>query len=67
MRTQLDEPNAVTRPLIVPSPPLPTMKVASSETVTGYIIINASDFDAATMTAYVEPSDAPMKARKGKE
>ena len=43
-----------TRPLIVPSIPLETMKVASDETESGYMIINASDFDAAVHKKYVE-------------
>jgi hypothetical protein len=38
------------------------MKIASEDTATGFIIINASDFDAKTMTEYAaEPAKA--KAR----
>lgn len=67
MRAQLDEPNAITRPLIVPSAPLPTMKIASDDAPLGYVIINVSDFDAATMTAYAEPSKPKARAAKGAE
>lgn len=63
----------ITRPLIIPSQGPATMRIASEETGLGYMIINASDFDPATMTAYEpfiepsrEPSDAPAKGRKAK-
>lgn len=44
-------------PALVTPQPLPaTMKIASDDTETGYIIINASDFDAETMKVFgVEP------------
>lgn len=40
--------------LIIASPPLPTMMIASDETDLGYMIINKSDFDALTMAEYVD-------------
>jgi len=45
------------QPLIIPSPPLETVKIASSETATGFLIINRSDFDGSSMQEYVEPKD----------
>lgn len=47
-------------PLIIPSRNLPTVKIASDETDSGVIIINASDFDPATMTEVVD--DLPLIA-----
>lgn len=38
--------------LFVPQPAPATMKIASEDTEAGYIIINAADFDPATMTPY---------------
>lgn len=51
--------------LVVPAPAPPTMPIASDDTESGYIIINASDFDAATMTAFVapEPDATPKKGK----
>jgi hypothetical protein len=48
--------------LVTPQPAPATLKIASDDTEAGFIIINASDFNAATMTEYVaEPAKA--KAR----
>lgn len=41
-------------PLIIPTKNLPTVKIASDETDAGFIIINKSDFDPATMTEVVD-------------
>ena len=49
--------------LVTPQPAPATLKIASTDTDAGFIIINASDFDAATMTAYVEPVTEPAKAK----
>ena len=48
--------------LVTPQPVPATMKIASDDTEAGFIIINASDFDAATMTVYgAEPAKAKAK------
>lgn len=48
--------------LVTPQPVPATMKIASEDTDAGFIIINASDFDAKTMTEYVaEPAKAKAK------
>lgn len=46
-------------PLIIPSKPIDTVRVASDETESGYVIINAHEFDASKHTAYIEPAIEP--------
>lgn len=41
---------------------IPTVKIISTDTVLGYIIINEADFDADTMALY-EPTDVPPVKR----
>lgn len=50
------EEETTTRPPIqlIPQPPLATVKIASTDTESGYVIINESDFDKATMKKFVE-------------
>jgi hypothetical protein len=55
----------ITRPFLIASHAPATVRIASAETESGYLIINASDFDAATMTPYEAASAAPKTARKG--
>lgn len=48
--------------LVAPQPVPATMKIASDETDAGFIIINASDFDATTMAEYsAEPAKGKAK------
>lgn len=47
--------NETRTPLLAPQPPLPTVKIKSDDTSSGFIVINESDFDKATMDKYVEP------------
>jgi hypothetical protein len=47
--------------LVTPQPCPATVKIASDDTEVGYIIINASDFDAETMTVY----GAEPKVKRG--
>jgi hypothetical protein len=47
---------------------LETVKIVCSETNTGYMIINKSDFDPETMTEFdAEVADAPKPAKKTKK
>ncbi len=48
-----------TTPILPPQPAIATMKIVSDETDLGYQIINASEFDKATMKKYTEPKAAP--------
>jgi hypothetical protein len=50
----------------IPQPPVPTVRIASDDTEQGFLIVNASDFDAATMTLFgaEAPADAPAAAKK---
>lgn len=49
--------------LVTPQPAPPTLKIASDDTESGFIIINASDFDAETMTEYGSEPAKPAKAK----
>ncbi|MCO4101048.1 MAG: hypothetical protein HEQ38_16975 [Gemmatimonas sp.] len=49
--------------LVTPQPVPATMKIASEDTDAGFVIINASDFDAATMTEYAAEAAKPAKAK----
>lgn len=50
-----------TKQLFIPQPPLPTVKIVSSDTAEGYVVINESDFDKETMKKFSEkkPASAP--------
>lgn len=56
----VEELGTITRPFIIPGPPLETVRIVSDETELGYMIVNASDFDPATMTVY---RATPKKAK----
>jgi hypothetical protein len=48
--------------LVIPALAPATCKVCDADAPSGFVIVNVSDFDAATMTAFVdEPIDAPSK------
>jgi hypothetical protein len=51
---------------VIPVPPLPTMRIVSREHDAGYIIINESDFDAATMTRWTSSTEPAKASAKGK-
>lgn len=60
--TQQPEP-AYTALLIHAQMSLATVKIASPETASGYVIINASDFDTTAHTRYVEPTAVTPKGK----
>jgi len=45
--------------LVTPQPCPETVKVADADSELGYVIINASDFDAKTMKLFVDKKSAP--------
>jgi hypothetical protein len=48
--------------LVIPALAPATCKVCDADAPSGFVIVNVSDFDAATMTAFVdEPSKKPGK------
>lgn len=53
--------------LVAPSRRPETVKIASDDTDAGFIIINAEDFDAATMTVYGAEPKATKKPAKAAE
>lgn len=46
--------------LVTPQPAPATMKIVSEDTESGFIIINTSDFDAATMSVYGADATAKL-------
>jgi hypothetical protein len=65
MSTDPIQPNATFTPVLVAPQPVPaTMTIASDDTESGYIIINAADFDAETMTPYVAPTEGEAPKRR---
>lgn len=45
--------------LVTPQPCPETVKIADADAALGYVIINASDFDAKTMKLFVDKKSAP--------
>lgn len=64
-QSQMESAPDYRQPLIIAQPPLPTVAIVSDATASGFLIINASDFDAATMTRY-EPNVPPAVDRTAK-
>jgi hypothetical protein len=58
----IEELGDVTRLMIIPSKNPDTLQIACPEVESGYMVINAADFDAATMAVYTEKS-----AKKARE
>ena len=57
-----DPPARNSRPLIIPSIPLETVKVRSDETDSGFMIINAADFDGSIHEKFVDKNvEKPSK------